>query len=416
MLTVMSSERPVTSPADTRYGSAPVVAGMVSAIVGFTSSFAVLLTGLTAVGASTQQAAAGLFWTSLLMGAGCVLFSWRRRQPITMAWSTPGAALLAGAAAPQLGWAGAVFAFAVAGLLIAATGLIGPLGSLVAKIPAPIANAMLAGVLLTLCVAPARAFMESPAVIAPVAITWLLMQRFSPRWAVPAALAMAVLVSIASGSFHDLRLPLLPEFSWQMPRLDVAAVLSLALPLYLVTMTSQNITGLAVMNSFGYRVKPRGPLLYTGLATTVAAPLGVCMLNLSAIAAALAAGPEAHPDPRKRWVAGVSTGVTYLAMGLFAPLIAALAVRTPAGILESIAGLALLASFGGAVAGALGAGIQGGDHASPDAHTRTAAILTLVVAASGIHFFGIGAALWSLMAGIAYLAVLRMPRRHGKAA
>src|ERR1700712_2584102 len=181
-----------------------VLAGIITALVGFTSSFAVVLAGLRAVGATTDQAASGLLVLCLTMGAGSIIFSWRLKIPMTMAWSTPGAALLAGSSVPALGFGAAVTAFAISGALIALCGLVRPLGPAVSAIPPALANAMLAGVLLTLCVEPFKALSLSPAAIAPVLITWLVFMRVARRWAVPGALLAALVVIAASGSFSHL--------------------------------------------------------------------------------------------------------------------------------------------------------------------------------------------------------------------
>ncbi len=384
-----------------------VVAGVVTAVVGFTSSFAVVLAGLRAVGASNDQAASGLLILCLTMAVGSILFSWRLKMPMTMAWSTPGAALLASSALPARGFGAAVTAFAVTGALIALCGLIRPLGRAVSAIPPALANAMLAGVLLTLCVEPFRALTVSPAAIAPVLLSWLVLMRVARRWAVPGALLVAVVVIAVSGSFSHLSgNRLAPALVAVTPVWEPATILAIALPLFLVTMTSQNIPGMAVLASFGYRPPLAPPLLYTGVATVAGAFGGAHAINLAALSAALAAGPSAHPDVRRRWIAGVSCGVVYLALGPLSALVAAVAVAAPAGIMGSIAGLALIGAF----ASAAGSALADGTH-------REAAAVTFLVAASGVAFGGIGAAFWGLLAGGGYLAVMQATgRRPGRPA
>ncbi len=374
--------------------SQPVLAGVVTAVVGFTSSFAVVLTGLAAVGASPSEAASGLLAVSLTMGVGCVLLSWRTRQPATMAWSTPGAALLAGATVPDGGYADAVGAFVVAGVLYALTGLVRPLGAWVARIPMPLANAMLAGVLLVLCVEPFRALADEPAAIAPVLLTWLVLLRLARRWAVPGAFAAAVAVIAASGSLGDLGGGVAPAFTWTTPVFDPLTIVAIGVPLYLVTMTSQNIPGVAVLASFGYRAPLSPALVYAGAATAATAGLGGYTINLAAISAALAAGPAAG-DPQRRWIAGVATGVTYLALGPSAALVTTVAAAAPDGVVAAVAGLALLAPLAAAAGSALG-----------DAEHREAAALTFVVAASGVTVLGVGAAFWALVAGGLFVTVM----------
>ncbi|WP_246081596.1 benzoate/H(+) symporter BenE family transporter [Nocardioides litoris] len=377
--------------------SQAVVAGVVTSVVGFTSSFAVVLTGLVAVGGSADEAASGLLVLSLTMGLGSLLFSWRTRQPVTMAWSTPGAALLAGATVPGGGYADAVGAFVVAGVLYALTGLVRPLGRWVARIPVALANAMLAGVLLGLCVEPFRALATDPAAIAPVVATWLVLLRVARRWAVPGAFVAALVVIAASGSLADVSGDqLVPTLTWTTPTLDLVTVVAIGVPLYLVTMTSQNIPGVAVLGSFGYTAPLSPALVYAGGATVVTAPLGGFSINLAAISAALAAGPSAGDDPARRWVAGVSAGATYVVLGPLAALVTTVSAAAPAGVVAAVAGLALLGTFGAAAASALG-----------DEDFREAAAVTFVVAASGVVVAGVGAAFWALVAGGVLQVALR---------
>ncbi len=398
----MTSATPADDGAARARTGHAVLAGVVCGLVGFTSSFAVVLTGLQAVGASAEQAASGLLVLCVTMGLGCVLFSWRLRMPVTMAWSTPGAALLVAATVPAGGFASAVGAFIVCGVLLALCGLIRPLERLVEAIPVPLASAMLAGVLLTLCVAPFQAVVTSPAAIAPVMVVWLLLVAFARRWAVLGALGAAVVVMAVTGVFGTLDVEqLAPAVTFVAPTWDATALLAIGLPLFIVTMTSQNIPGIAVLGSFGYRLGMRGPLLYTGGATVVGAVGGAHAINLAAISAALAAGPEAHPDRNRRWIAGVSCGFTYLAFGPLAGIVTAAARSAPDGLIETIAGLALLGTFAASAAAALA-----------DPAAREAGAVTLVVAASGVTIAGVGAAFWGLIAGVVVLAALSLERRR----
>ncbi|MFI9414796.1 benzoate/H(+) symporter BenE family transporter [Nocardia gamkensis] len=385
-------ERPPAGPAQA------IGAGMVTALVGFTSSFAVVLSGLTAVGASPAQAASGLLALCVTLAIGMMALSYRYRMPITLAWSTPGAALLAGAGAVEGGWPAAIGAFVLTGALIVVTGLWQRLGGLVAAIPVEIAQAMLAGVLLPLCLAPVRAVQTSPAVVAPVILVWLVLQRYAQRWAVIAAFvtaAAAAAISIVAGHRHlDVgamapRLePTLPHWSWQ-------ALIGVAIPLYIVTMASQNIPGTAVLASFDYRVPWRAAMTVTGLGTVIGAPAGGHAINLAAISAALSAAPAAHPDPKRRWIAAFTAGASYLLLALGSAALVTLIATAPAGTLETVAGLALLATL----AAALGAALRS-EH-------REAGAVTFLIAASGVGFAGIGAAFWALLAGLIVRKVLR---------
>jgi len=378
--------------------SRPVTAGIVTALVGFTSSFAVVLTGLRAVGASPAEAASGLAALCLTQGAGILWLSRRYRTPITLAWSTPGAALLAGTGVVVGGWPAAVGAFVVVGVAVVLTGLWPTLGRLISSIPTSLAQAMLAGILVPLCLAPVTALADSPAVIAPVALVWLILQRVRPRWAVPGAFAAATVVIVV----HLVRTgtavaptDLAPRLDFTAPAWTWQALLGIALPLYIVTMASQNIPGTAVLNSFGYRTPWRAVMTVTGLGTVIGAPAGGHAVNLAAISAALAAAPDADPDPQRRWVAAWSAGWSYLVLALCSAGLAALVALAPAGVVETVAGLALLATLGGALSAAL-----------RDLHDREAAVVTFLVAASGLSIFGVGSAFWALLIGLAVRGAL----------
>ncbi len=376
-----------------------VGAGVVTALVGFSSSFAVVLTGLAAVGASQDQAASGLAVVAFTMGLGCIALSLMSRTPVTIAWSTPGAALLAGAALPAAGWAGAVGAFMVAGILYLLTALIKPLGDWVARIPNAVASAMLAGVLFALCVAPFRALAEDPAAIAPVLITWVVLLRVARRWAVPGALLAAVVViAIAGQPLSDSSL--IPALTWTTPQFDWRTSLALGVPLYLVTMTGQNIPGVAVMESFGYPNPLRPALTWAGANTILTAPAGGFSLNLAAISAALAAGPEAGPDRDRRWVASVTCGVVYVLLAPLSVLVTSISVAAPDGVIASVAGVALIGTFAVSASTALS-----------DVRHREAGAVTFLVAASGLSFAGISPAFWALVAGGIVLMALRL-RTH----
>lgn len=387
-------------PTSRGQNSEALLAGVISAVVGFSSSFAVVLAGLTAVGASPAEAGSGVAILCLTMGLGCVLFSWRFRVPVTMAWSTPGAALLATTAAPAGGFATAVGAFVITGVLILLTGLFRQLAVLVGKIPTSIASAMLAGVLLPLCVAPFLSLAQTPLVIGPLVLTWLVMLRLAPRWAVPGALAAAIAVMAFSGTFGALDLASLqPRLTWTTPAFSWDVAVAIALPLYVVTMTSQNIPGVTVLASFGYPAPMRSALVYTGATTALGAPAGGHAINLAAISAALAAGPEAGPDPARRWIAGVACGVVYMLLGPLSSAVAAASDAAPPGLLAAVAGLALIATFASSAGSAL---------ASED--IRVPAAVTFLVAASGVVVVGIGAAFWSLIAGLVVHQVIKASR------
>ncbi|GGM61075.1 benzoate transporter [Micromonospora sonchi] len=374
----------------------PVLAGVVTALVGFASSFTVVLAGLRAVGATERQAASGLLVLCVASGLCAAWLGLRHRLPLSVAWSTPGAALLVATGPVAGGWPVVVGAFLVSGALIVAAGLFPALGRAVAAIPKPVAGAMLAGVLLPLCTAPVRALVEVPLLAAPVLLSWLLLHRFARRWAVPGALVVAVvaitLTAPAGGGVGGLS----PVVEVTMPQWSLSAVVGLALPLFLVTMAAQNVPGAALLVGYGYR-PPLGPVLRTtGLASMAAAPAGGHAVNLAAISAALAAGPDAHPDPDRRWVASVTAGAGLALLGLGAGAVTALVGWAPPVLIEAVAGLALLGALAAALASAL-----------TDPTAREAAVVTLVVTASGVSLAGIGGAFWGLIAGCLMLLLFR---------
>jgi benzoate membrane transport protein len=383
----------------------PVSAGIIAAVVGYTSSFAVVLTGLTAVGATPRQAASGLVAICATQAVGIIWLSRRFRIPIVLAWSTPGAALLASTGTVDGGWSAAVGAFLLVGVAYIVTGLWPALGRLIARIPAPIARAMLAGVVLELCLAPVHSVVDNPWAILPIVLTWLVGVRIAPRWAVPMAFVVAAAVigidMIRHGNGIATSL-LLPHVSLTSPTLTWAAVVGIALPLYIVTMASQNVPGVAIMKSLGYDVPWRASIVTAGTATVVGATAGGHSVNLSAIAAALSAGPPAGPDLSRRWIASQAGGLTYVVLAACSAALAALVAVAPAGVIATVAGLALLGTLADALEGSVS-----------QRRGREAAVVTFLVAASGITALGIGSAFWALVAGLVVHAVLdwQPPRR-----
>ncbi|GIJ29974.1 benzoate transporter [Micromonospora qiuiae] len=377
----------------------PVLAGVVAALVGFASSFTVVLAGLRAVGATERQAASGLLVLCVASGLCAAWLGLRHRLPLSVAWSTPGAALLVATGPVAGGWPVAVGAFLVSGALIVAAGLFPALGRAVAMIPKPVAGAMLAGVLLPLCTAPVRALVEVPLLAAPVLLSWLLLHRFARRWAVPGALVVAVvaiaLAAPAGGGAGGLR----PVVEVTVPQWSLSAVVGLALPMFLVTMAAQNVPGAALLVGYGYRPPLGSVLRTTGLASVATAPAGGHAVNLAAISAALAAGPDAHPDPDRRWIASVTAGVGLALLGLGAGAVTTLVGWAPPVLIEAVAGLALLGALAAALASAL-----------TDPTAREAAVVTLVVTASGVSLAGIASAFWGLIAGSLMLLIFRPPR------
>lgn len=383
--------------------------GLLTAFVGFASSFAVVLHGLTAVGASEAQAASGLMALSVSMGLCAILLSTWTRLPVSIAWSTPGGALLASTGAVQGGFEAAVGSFLVCAALIVVAGLWKPLGRMVAAIPATLANAMLAGVLLGLCFAPVKAIDFNPLFGLPIVASWVVVGAFNRLFAVPAALAAFVLVlafgiDIPDGAVSAILGDLFPRPEIMTPVFNLAGLVSIALPLFVVTMASQNIPGIAVLKVNHYEPQP-GPLFAaTGLFSLLSAPFGGHAVNLAAITAAMCAGEDAHPDPRRRYWAAIVAGVFYVIFGLLAGAVTAFVSLAPPVLIQAVAGLALISAFAGSAMNAF-----------KETETREAAALTFLTTASGVSFGGISGAFWGLLAGGLMMGLGRsMARRRAR--
>ena len=375
----------------------PIMAGALAAVVGYASTFTLVLAALTAAGASPQQAGSGLMTVCIAIGILNIVVSSRLKVPVSFAWSTPGVAFILTVGEPVGGFPAVAGAFLVAAGLIVLTGLIKPLARAVAAIPAPIANAMLAGMLLTLCLAPITAVAEMPALALPILLAWIVGMRFARRYAVPIAVVVTGIMLASSTHLPPGALDgSWPVFAPVMPIFTLDAVIRIGLPLYIVTMASQNLPGLAVMQANGFALQPAPLFVMTGFASAVTAFFGGHTSNLAAITAAICAGPEAHPDRDKRWPAPVSAGVVYLLMAPGASLAAAFIAASPPLLIQAVAGLALLSSLAAALSGALAA-----------EETRLPAVLTFVTTASGITIVGVGAPFWGLVAGIGMLLLLR---------
>ncbi|HAC01869.1 MAG TPA: benzoate transporter, partial [Brevundimonas sp.] len=371
-------------------------AAAVATVVGFGGTVALIVQAGQAMGASPGQIISMV--TALCLGIGLpgAVLSWRLKMPVVLAWSTPGAALLA-ASTLGLGWSTAVGAFVIAGLMMVLTGLIPALGRLAERIPAAVASAMLAGVLLPFCLKLFLVFPTDLMLAAGLLLVFLVMRRLAPAWSLPAVLVAAFTVLAVRG---QVALPegtgLFGELSPVMPAFDWKAAVSLAVPLYLVTLASQNLPGLVVLRAAGY-APPAGKLIFWGgLTSTLLAPFGAHGVNLAAITAAICTGPDAHPDAARRWTVGVIYGLFYLVVALFAAPLAGLFIAMPNGALAAITGLALIAPLTGSLGAMMG-----------EVKDREAAILTFAATASGVALFGVGSAFWGLAVGFLALAARR---------
>ncbi|MET0171793.1 MAG: benzoate/H(+) symporter BenE family transporter [Agrobacterium vaccinii] len=379
--------------------------GLLTAFVGFASSFAVVLQGLKGVGATDFEAASGLMALSVSVGLCAIVLSAMTRLPISIAWSTPGGALLAATGVIEGGFSAAVGAFIICAVLIIIAGLFRPLGRAVASIPTPLANAMLAGVIIGLCFAPIKAIGFNPALGLPIILAWIIVGAFRRLFAVPAALAAFVLVmifgvDIPAGALDSIAQSLVPPVEFVMPVFNLQALISIALPLFIVTMASQNIPGIAVLKVNNYEPQPGQLFATTGIFSLLAAPFGGHAVNLAAITAAMCAGEDAHPDPKRRYWAVIVSGVGYVIFGLLAGVVTAFVALAPPILIQAVAGLALVGAFSGSAVAAF-----------KDPETREAAAITFLITASGLAFGGISGAFWGLLGGGLMMALQRVVKR-----
>ena len=367
---------------------------MVAVLVGYTSSVAIVFQAAHAAGASPAEIGSWLWALGIGMGVTCIGLSWWTRAPILTAWSTPGAALLAtslqGLTMPE-----AVGVFCATSALIAITGWLGVFDRLMKHVPASLAAAMLAGVLLKFGVQAFLGLQANGPLVLAMLVTYVLVRKFMARYAVPLTLMVGLAGAWASGQVHwqtiawQWATPM-----WTTPSFNVNALLGVALPLYIVTMASQNVPGLAVLRSNGYQT-PASPLIgFTGLTGMVLAPFGGFQYNLAAITAAICMSPDADPNPAKRYQAAMWAGVFYAVLGMLGATVASLFSALPATLVMAIAGLALLPTIANSLHQALQEPTQ-----------RDAAMVTFLVTASGITLAGVASAFWGLVLGLITLHV-----------
>ncbi len=376
-------------------------AGFVAVLVGFTSSVAIVFQAAQAFGATPAQITSWMWALGLGMGLCSLVPSLLLRQPVMVAWSTPGAAVLATAGvAGGFSMAEAVGAFMVCALLITLAGATGWFERVMNRIPMEIASALLAGVLARFGLEAFAAAQTALPLVLVMLAAYLLARKRLPRYAVVVTLAAAVLFVALRGDMRWSAVQLelaMPVFT--MPHFSLSALVSLALPLFVVTMASQNLPGVAVMRATGYQLPVSRLITMTGLATLVLAPFGAFALNFSAITAAICMGPEAHEDRSKRYTAAASCGLIYVVIGLFGAVITGLLTAFPRELVVAIAGLALLGTIGNGLAMAL----------REEGH-REAALITFLVTLSGVVVAGVGSAFWGVVAGSLALFVQQYGR------
>ena len=375
-----------------------LVTGFVSVLVGFTSSVAIIFQATQNLGATPEQTASWLWAIGMGMGVPSIVMSLATRKPILIAWSTPGAAVIgAAAAAGHLTMSQAIACFLLNGALIMIAGFSGGFEKVMNRLPLPLASALLAGVLARFALDAFVAIPKNPLLVLSMAAAYVLGRRFWPRANVPVILVVGVAIAAAQGL---LRMELVPwnltTPVWVSPVWSMPALIGTGIPLFIVTMASQNLPGIAAIRVGGYEAPVSRIIGWTGASTFLLAPFGAFGINLAAITAAFCVGPEAHPDPKRRYWAPVCAGVLYLLIGLFGATVAGLFAAFPKEMVLAVAGLALLTTIGNALSAALG-----------DEKFREASTMTFFVTLSGITLLGIGAAFWGVVAGGLVLAFRR---------
>ena len=365
-----------------------VFAGAVTVMVGFTSSVAVVFHAAQSAGADAAQMASWIWALGLGMGITCVALSWRYKQPVVTAWSTPGAAMLI-TAASGMPMAEVIGAFVVSSLLVAAVGFSGVFERFMHRIPLPLAAGMLAGVLLRLGLDVFVNMSQQWPLPLLMTVVYLLARRWQPRYAVALSLLAGTALAAWQGDVHWQSIDWQwAQPVWVTPSFSVAALIGMALPLFIITMAAQNIPGVAAMKAHGY-APPLSPVMgWIGVVNVLLAPFGAFALNLAAITAAICSNEEAHTDKTKRYTAAMSAGIFYILMGLAGASVVSLFAALPKALVMVIAGLALFGTIANALANSL-----------EDISTREPALITFLVTASGFSLWGIGAAFWGLVAG-----------------
>jgi benzoate membrane transport protein len=372
-----------------------ITAALTATLVGIAGALAVVLAAAEAVGATKSESTSWVTGLWIAMALTSMILSAWHRIPIITAWSTPGAAVIS--ATSGVGLDAAAGAFLLAGALLMLTALIAPLGRLIERIPVAVASAMLAGVLVRFVIAMFDGVKVSPELVLPLIALFLVVRLWSPPAAMMGVLAAGIGLAVMQGAFPGGLALELSSLQLVTPVFDLPVLIGVGVPLYLVTMASQNLPGAAVLRAAGYAVPMASSLAVTGLASIAVAFVGAHTVNLSAITAAICTGPDAHPDASKRWTTGIAYGVIYLGIAAIGASIVALFLGFPVAIIKAIAGLGLMGSLTGALAQAM-----------QDDKNRFAAVLTFAVTASGVTVLGVGAAFWGLVAGLVVLGLDRV--------
>lgn len=377
-----------------------IASALVAAVVGFGGTLAIIIEATRRLGATPAQTSSWVAALCLGMAVTSAFLSVRYRMPIVTAWSLAGAVLIV-AAPPGTGMNEAVGAFMLAAALTVLAGVVPALGDAIARLPTSVAGGMLAGLLLRFALGLFQAVQTAPALVLPLLGVFLLARLLHPASAPLVVIAAAV--PIAWGEGYALPVPSasLSTLAWMPPAFSPSAMIGLGVPLFLVTMATQQISGAAVLRTSGYTPPMRAALVTTGLTTLALAPVGAYSVNLSSVTAAICTGPDAHPDPAKRWLTGPVYAVCYLVFALFGASLATALGALPPVLIATVAGAALLGPLTGALTSAL-----------QRERDRFAAVLAFAVTASGMSLAGIGAAFWGLIAGVLALWMEGMIRRR----
>jgi benzoate membrane transport protein len=372
-----------------------ITAGFITVLVGYTSSVALVFQAAHAFNATPSQTASWLWALGIGMGVTCIGLSLRYKMPVVTAWSTPGAAVLATTSGVNMNEA--VGAFIVCAVLIILAGATGWFERVMKRIPAAIAAALLAGVLARFAMDAFLSFKSQFGLVLAMFIVYLVGKRLFSRYAIVAVLLVGIVWAAAQGLLQTQHLAwtvAIPE--WTTPTFTLSALIGVALPLFVVTMASQNMAGVSVIRASGYDVPISPAITWTGATTLVLAPFGAYALNLAAITAAICMGPEAHADKSKRYTASVAAGMFYIALGIFGAAVAGLLAAFPKELVLAVAGFALLGTIGGGLATAM-----------KEDGTREAALVTFLVTLSGLTLWGVGSAFWGVVAGVIVLAAMK---------
>ncbi|CAB3705062.1 Inner membrane protein YdcO [Achromobacter deleyi] len=380
----------------------PVIAGLISVIVNYGGTFILVFQAAKAAGLDPAHTASWVWSISIGVGVTGILLSWATREPIITAWSTPAAAFLVTALATTP-YAEAVGAYLISAAAFVVLGLSGCFEKLIRLIPPGVAAGLLAGILLPFGIGAFGGISLDPLLAGWLILAYVVLKRFTARYAVVGILVSGLALLLLQNRVDLSALTLtLAAPVYTSPAFSLNAALSVALPLFLITLTGQYMPGMLVLRNDGFKTRANGIVTVTGLGSLLMAPFGSHAFNLAAITAAICTGRESHEDPSRRWVAGIAAGVFYIVVGVFGVTLAAVFMALPATFITTLAGLALLGTIGASLAGALA-----------DAKTREASLITFLAAAANIKLFGIGGAFWGLLIGLAAHALLngRLPTR-----